>query len=116
MKESAENETGNSQQGILYHITTSDCLDNIWGNGIDPAYSQSKFQASWFVTKGQINWAVCHVAYRHDCKLDDIWVCAVLIEWKCMRRTAKPGRYYTTSTFKIENASPARWFIDIEDV
>lgn len=104
------------QQGILYHVTIGSNVDSIWDNGIDPAYSKGKFDASWYVTKDNILWAILHVADRHDCKLDDIFVCAVLVDWKSMRRTNAPGRYYTKRTFQPETVNPARWFVDNEAV
>lgn len=103
-----------SQSGVLYHVTTAANLDSIYVDGVDPSYSKGKFEASWYVSKGQILWAICHVSLRHGVELDDIFVCPVLIEWNTMRRTNRPGRYYTQRTYKIENASPAAWYVDEE--
>lgn len=97
--------------GVLYHVTTSDVISSIWNDGIDPAYSRGKLEASWYVNKSQIAWAILHVALRHGCLMDDIFICATLIEWRAMRRTNHQGRYYTTRLYKIENATPASWFI-----
>lgn len=100
-----------SQPGVLYHVTIGSNLDSIWSDGIDPHYSKGKFEASWYVTKEHILWAVLHVAHRHDCKLDDIFVCSAVIQWSSMRRTNKQGRFCTQKCFQIEQASPALWYV-----
>lgn len=101
-----------SQVGVLYHVTIGSNIDSIWANGIDPNYSKGKFDASWYVTKENLLWSILHVADRHDCELDDIYICAVVIDWRSMRRTNKPGRYFTTQCFKVETVTPARWFVE----
>jgi len=103
-----------SQVGILYHVTIGSNVDSIWSIGIDPNYSKGKFDASWYVVKDKILWAICHVANRHDCKLDDIFVCAVLVDWKHMRRTNLQGVYYTKQLFHAETFNPASWFVNEE--
>jgi len=101
-----------SQKGILYHVTIGSNLDSIWADGIDPHYSKGKFEASWFVASERILWAVLHVADRHDCKLDDIFVIACVIDWKFMRRTNKVGIYYTKQLFNADTVTPARWHVE----
>lgn len=98
--------------GILYHVTLSDRIVSIYEQGIDPAYSTGRLDASWYVNKSQIAWAILHTSIRHGAPVADIMVCAVLIEWKHMRRTSRPGRYYTAQTFTIESATPAAWYVD----
>lgn len=100
--------------GILYHVTIGSNVDNIWASGIDPNYSTGKLDAAWYITKENILWAICHVASRHGCLMDDIFVCSVLVEHKAMRGTCRKGIYYTKSCFFAETINPAAWFIDQE--
>jgi len=103
-----------SQKGVLYHVTISSNLDSIWADGIDPHYSKGKFEATWYVSQERLLWAVLHVADRHDCKLDDIFVIAVNIDWRYMRRTNRLGVYYTKHTFTGDTVTPARYFTEGE--
>jgi hypothetical protein len=101
--------------GILYHVTTAKDVMNIWDVGVDPQYSRGKLEASWYINKHNILWAIAHVSARHQVSVDQLYVCAVLIEWKSMRRTARPGFYYTLRTFRVENLSPAEWYLNQEE-
>ena len=103
-----------TQKGVLYHVTIGGNLDSIWADGIDPHYSKGKFEAAWYVSKERLLWAVLHVVDRHDCKLDDIFVIAVSIDWRLMRRTNKTGVHFTKHTFAVETVTPARYFTEGE--
>jgi len=103
-----------AQKGVLYHVTISGNIDSIWADGINPHYSKGKFEASWYVTKERLLWSILHVADRHDCKLDDIFVIAVQIQWQLMRRTNKSGIYFTKHTFSVDTVTPARYFTEGE--
>lgn len=100
---------------ILFHITPTKNLQSIYENGVCPEFSTGKLDASWYVNKHGVLWAIAHVSARHNISVNEISVCAVLIEWKSMRRTARPGFYYTIKNFTIENASPAEWYISPEE-
>jgi len=100
-----------AQTGVLYHVTIGDHVDSICSNGIDPAYSSSKFKASWFVSKDNILWAVAHVSNRHAVSVADIYVCRVTIDWRTMRRSNRQGIFYTTSVFCPDDVSPASWLL-----
>lgn len=98
--------------GVLYHVTPTEHIDSIDGEGIDPSYSRGKLKASWYVNKQNIQWAILHVSLKYNVPVRDITVCATLIDWEHMRRTCQPGRYFTQHLYHPESFTPASFFIE----
>ncbi len=98
--------------GVLYHVTRAEVAHLIEQEGIDPAKSRGKMQASWYVRKNEIQWSICHVSSQHHTSVDELVICAVLVDWKDMRRMNRPGFYYTYEVYRPESISPAIFFIE----
>lgn len=98
--------------GVLYHVTPTVNIDSIDAEGINPLYAKGKMSASWYVRQSEITWAICHVSLRHNIPVNEITVCATLIDWSDMKRTARMGRYYTAKVYHPESFSPASFFVE----
>lgn len=96
--------------GILYHVTLAEHENSIDAEGIGPQYATGKLKVSWYVRKSEILWAIVHTSIRHNTPAREIVVCACMIDWKHMKRTAWAGRYYTYHTYHPESFTPAEWF------
>jgi len=99
---------------ILYHVTPSYNSEAIEVSGILPAFARRAHKASWYVKRSRIQWAILHVSNIHCVAVSDISVCAVLVEWKNMKRSGKEGMYYTYVIYRVESVCPASQFIEAE--
>lgn len=100
--------------GVLYHVTPCENAISIDRSGILPMYSKGNMAASWYVRRSEILWALAHTSARHSVATDQLCVCAVVVEWDKMKRTARPGFYYTYETYLVESISPAIMFIEAD--
>lgn len=50
----------------LYHVTPAYNVQSILKTGIDPNRSRGTMIVSWYTLEGRIEWAINHVAKRHD--------------------------------------------------
>ncbi len=98
--------------GVLYHVTPAENARSIEASGIDPKYSRGKMRAVWLVNKGNILWSVAHVSSQHHAPVDELVICACLIDWSDMKRMNRVGFYYTYEIVIVESISPAIFFIE----
>ncbi len=98
--------------GVLYHVSPEENAQSIDISGVLPMYSKGKMTVSWYVRRADIVWALAHMSARHNVPCDKLIVCAVVIEWKHMKRTSRPGFYYTYERYLVESISPAIMFIE----
>lgn len=86
---------------ILYHCTPRRNKPSIRREGIDPAYSRSDTERSYYVTAGSLDWAIPHVAMRHGVDERDVIVlkCRVPRGWLTRFRR---GVWYTTRILPVE--------------
>jgi hypothetical protein len=102
--------------GVLFHVTPESNAGSILTYGIIPSYSTGKWKVSWYVSgkKENILWSIAHVSASKHVDVSSLVVCAVAIDWHSMKRTARPGFYYTYSSYRVESISPAIMFIEME--
>jgi hypothetical protein len=97
---------------VLYHVTPAENTRSILEGGISPDYHTGRLAASWYVRKQDINWSIIHVSNSHYESVANLAVCAVLVDWEKMKRTNRPGFYYTFETYTPESVTPAILFVD----
>lgn len=96
---------------VIYHITPEENIPSILMQGICPSYATGKMQASWYVSKAHIEWAMIHTSVAHHTMIDELAVCAVLANAHGLYKFFKPGFYYTYETYQPESITPAMFFL-----
>lgn len=96
---------------VVYHVTPDWNVQSINETGIDPSHSRGKMKASWYVSKQHIEWAIIHTSVGHSTLIDELVVCATLVQGEDMYRFNRPGFYYTFKVHQIESATPALFFL-----
>lgn len=61
----------------LYHITPTKNIQSITEQGVLPERARGPRKRSYFVTRGNLAWAVIHVHKRHSVAIEDITVCVM---------------------------------------
>lgn len=98
---------------ILYHVSPTRNTVSISEHGIDPSYSTGKLEASWYVSKNRVLWAIAHCSARHDEPVNELTVHVVEVPAGCkIRRTSLDGVMWLTDTMQVIKSSPAAWFLD----
>jgi len=96
---------------VVYHVTPSENVQSILDTEIDPSYHKGKMVACWFISKQRIEWAIIHCSVGHSVPIDELAVCAVLVDSKDLYKFNRPGFYYSFKGHKIESATPAMFFL-----
>lgn len=96
---------------VVYHVTPCENVSNILATSLDPTYAKGRMKAVWFVSRGNIEWAIIHCSVAHHCMPDDLSVCACLVDGSQLHKFFKPGFYYTFDNVEIESATPAMFFL-----
>jgi hypothetical protein len=96
---------------VIFHVTPAENIPSIHLQGICPSYAKGKMQASWYVSKQRIEWALIHTSVAHHVSIDELAVCAVLAESEDLYKFFRPGYYYSYRTLRIESATPAMFFL-----
>jgi len=105
-----------SPSAILYHVTPAENTFAILKAGVDPAFSVGKLKAAWYVSRHNIEWALLHCSARHIVPVNDLAVCATLVQWDDMKRTNRKGVFYTFVVYTPENVSPAAFFVEGDEL
>lgn len=100
---------------VLYHVTDEGNTGSISQNGVSPAYSMGKKQVSWYVSRQKIEWAILHVAVRHRLYVQDIVICAVLVDWPNVKRSGQVGLYYVNYPLFPESFAAAEKFMSYDE-
>jgi len=77
----------------MYHVTHWRCITSIIETGLDPAYSNGKLRAVWLADSKRLHWAIGHVAVNNHDDINDLWVCAVHVDPRDLKRWRWPGIY-----------------------
>ncbi len=62
---------------ILLHVTVRRNLPSIYRRGIDPRFSRGARAECWFCSSRLREWAIAHVAERHEVPVADVVVIRV---------------------------------------
>jgi hypothetical protein len=98
----------------FYHVTLAENAEDILEQGILPTCSLGKLQANWYVSRQELEWAILHVSARHDVPVSEIVVCEVAIYFNEVKRTKRPGVFYSFKSQTIQLISPAMQYIEVE--
>lgn len=61
----------------LYHITPEKNIPSISMIGVCPEFARGDRKRSYFVSEGNLAWAVLHVHKRHSVAIDDVAICVM---------------------------------------
>lgn len=59
----------------LYHVSPTRNIPSITNIGVCPEFARGDRKRSYFVTVGNLAWAVLHVHKRHSVAIEDISIC-----------------------------------------
>lgn len=101
---------------IAYHVTLAKNVGKIEREGVSPAYSTGRLDASWYVNKAGVTWAIAHCSQRHAVPVSDLFVCTVMLPRKAIKRTAFPQMFYVRETYHVAAVTQAYYFVTLGDV
>lgn len=97
---------------VVYHITPSENVQSIYEHGVSPRFSNCARNRVFVVSRHRIEWAIIHCSNRHSVSVDQLAVCALLVDGRHLTRMGFPGVYYAHIPLMIENSTPAMFFIE----
>lgn len=99
---------------VMYHATHNRNIESIFNSGLSPEFSQGKRKAIWFVPKNGIQSGILHAANRHNWRVDEISVIAVLVESDSIRYSGNGLLFYSDRSAIAQTHAPATHFLDEE--
>ena len=96
----------------MFHATHKDNVQNILDVGLSPEFSKGRRQAIWFVPKSGIQSGILHAANRHNWRIDEMVVIAVLVESDHIKYSGNGMLFYSQHTAIAESYAPALHFLD----
>lgn len=101
----------------MYHVTPSYNVPSILTEGIQPRYSEGKREASYYVTRNAIEWAILYVSAKRYLHVSELTVFTVEIPRYQLARCNHIHMYYTKGIFRPVNSNYAVSFINnLEEV
>ena len=96
---------------LLYHVTLEENVRSIMIEGIRPDLARGKAQASWYVSKAGILWAIAHTSLRHNVPVSELVVMPSLLPCLVTKRTGIKYAWCTKSRFTPEHWTPAEFYV-----
>jgi len=96
---------------VVYHVTPAENVPSIQEIGVHPKHSLGKRPAVWFVARFRIEWAIIHASNRHGVSVDDMAICAALVDGRHLTKQGMPGVYFSSIPIMIESAKPVYFFL-----
>ncbi len=104
---------------VMFHATHRDNIPSIWDSGLSPDFSQGKMQAVWFTPRNGIQSAIAHAAYRHNWRVEEIEVIAIVVYSDAIKYSGNGFFYYSKGKCTAQSHVPAANYLneseDIED-
>ena len=97
---------------VMFHVTHDDNVESIFNIGLSPDFSQGKRRSIWFVPKNGIQSGILHAGYRHNWRVDEMTVIAILVETDHIRYSGNGMLFYSNHIAIAQTHSPALHHLD----
>lgn len=96
---------------VMYHVTPNYNVTGILVEGIQPQYSEGKREASYYVTRNAIEWAILFVSAKRYLHISELTVFTCEIPRNSLVRTNHIHMYYTRGIYRPVNSAYAVTFV-----